>query len=293
MAQARDDDGDDEPPRPAWDSGGAVVDAQLTRFRQMGFDAEIASELATTTARLLADQLEVARTRDDVVGVMRTAVQVASLAVRSVRDDRAQRRLPVMQAACRRGCAHCCRLHVSISAPEAIVIAAFLADTMPADELTALRSKVERFASRVRPMDQDARVRAMLPCPLLHEGACSIYPVRPLVCAGATSGDADACEQALGHPDASIPVEPIVHGAMRAVQLGVATAIAARGLDVGRYELAGALAAALSTDAASRWLAGEQVFEKSAGDLAVESIERTALAFVARDPHVKRRAAFR
>src|SRR5258708_31174491 len=240
-------DRSEEPPRPAWDAGGPLVDAALERFRAMGFDPEIASELVTSTARIVAETLASARGRDDVIAAMRGAVQIASLAVRNVRDEHARKRLPIADAACRRGCAHCCKLHVSISAPEAIVLAAFLCDTMPPQELYALKERVRRFAAEVRTLDQAARVRAKLDCPLLSDGACTAYPVRPLVCAGASSLDASACERALDDPASSIPIEPIVHGAMRAVQLGLATAIAARGLDVGRYELAAALAVAIAT----------------------------------------------
>lgn len=279
---------DDEAPRPMWNAGGTLVTAALARFTDLGFDDEAAGELVTTTARVLAEGLARARSVDDVVGAMRSAIKLASHAVRSVREDREHRALPVLQAACARGCAHCCTLHVSISAPEAIVLGAFLRDTTAPDVLAALRAKLEAFARAVRPLDQAARVRAKLACPLLVDGACSVYPVRPLVCAGASSLDAQACARALDDPESGIPIEPIVHGVMRAMQLGLATAISARALDVGRYELSGALVIALAPTAASRWLAGERIFSRSEADAATETIARTAQAFVARDPHLPR-----
>jgi hypothetical protein len=273
----------DESARPYWKSGGSVVEAALARFRELGFDPEVASELVTSTSRIVVERLATAKTRDDVIATMRDLVRLASLAVRGAREDRTKNRLPVLQAACARGCAHCCKVHVSISAPEAIVLAAFLGDTLPAASLAALRERLERFADEVRGLDQAARVQAHLDCPLLSNGECTAYPVRPLVCAAASSLDASACARALDDPEGTIPIEPIVHGALRAVQLGFTTAIAARGLDVGRYELAGALSVALSTDAATRWLAGERIFTTSAADASTASIARAADAFVARD----------
>lgn len=283
----------DEAPRPAWDSGGDAVSAALRRFSAMGFDAQVASELVTSTARIVSEQLEDARSRHDVIAAMRSAVKIASIAYRTVREENGKKGLPVLQAACARGCTHCCSLHVSVSAPEALVLAAFLRDQLDATAFATLREQLARAAEEVRGLDQAARVTAKTKCPLLVGDACSVYPVRPLACAGASSVDASACEKALDDPNAGVPIEPIVHGAMRAVQLGLAVALSARGLDVGRYELAGAVAAAMADDAAARFLAGERVFERSAADVDESVIARGAEAFVTRDPHLPRRAVLR
>jgi hypothetical protein len=274
----------EESPRPYWASGGPAVDAALARFDRMGFEAEAAGEIVTSTARAVAERLATAVTRDDVVGATRATAQIASAALRGIRAGRTEKHLPVLTAACARGCAHCCKVHVSISAPEALVLAAFFEDTLPAGELAALRERLARFSDEVRSLDQTARVAAKLACPLLVDDACTAYPVRPLVCAGASSLDATACARALDDPDGAIPLEPLVNGVLRAVQIGLSAAISARGLDVGRYELAGALAVALSPRAAERWLAGERIFSRSAADAPLAVIAPVADAFCERDP---------
>ena len=68
---------------------------------------------------------------------------------------------------CRKGCDSCCR-HFSIFWVEAVNLAYFVA-TLPQKQAALLRSKADVLA------DHDV-------CPLLMEGACAIYPARPIIC---------------------------------------------------------------------------------------------------------------
>lgn len=278
-----------EAPRPDWDSGGPAVQQVLAAMAGRGFSPEGASEIVTSVSRILAEALAGARGRGGVIEAMRLTVGLASRAVRGARDDAGRRSLPVVATACADGCAHCCRVHVSISAPEAIVLAAYLRDTLEGAALARLTAHVEHTAQRVAGLDREARIASGVPCPLLDSGHCLAYRVRPLACAAANSFDASACASG-----GEIPIEPIQLGAIRATQIGLATASAARALDHARYELAGALAVALRTpDAAERWLAGERLFASTPGDTAEARVSEVAAAFVARDPHLARASALR
>lgn len=275
--------GEQEAARPAWDAGGPLVSAALAAMAARGFDAAEGSEVVTSAARVFAEQLAGARERADVIALMRNVVRLGSNVVRGARDAR---QLPIAPSACAAGCAHCCRGHVSITAPEAIVLAAFLRDTRK--DVAALAARAQSTAERVRSLGQ-GRGGAKVDCPLLENERCAAYQVRPLACAGINSFDAAACARG-----DEIPVEPLQLGGLRATSLGLSVAAAARGLDVGRYELAHALFVALSTpDAAERWLAGERLFTESAGDPEPERLQATCDAFVARDPALPRRAALR
>lgn len=271
----------EEPPRPRWDSGGTAVQQTLRAMAGAGFDPEDASEIVTSVSRIVAEALASARGQRGVIDVMRTTVGLASRVVRGARE---RTKLPVLPSACADGCSHCCRVHVSISAPEAIVLAAFLRDTYDQKSIAKLAVHVEDIAKQVATLDRDARVASKIPCPLLDGDRCAAYRVRPLPCAAANSYDAKACASG-----GEIPIDPIQLGAVRATQLGLSTAIAARGLDNGRYELAGALAVTLrTTDAAERWLRGERLFAATPADTPDAKISAVANAFVARDPHLPR-----
>lgn len=277
---------DDVEERPAWDSGGPAVLATLERMAEKGIDPELVSEIVTSVARIAADTLAEARGRAGVIQLMRGVVGLAGQVVRGARDDAQRRKLPVAPTACSAGCSHCCKLHVSLSAPEAIVLSAFLRDTMKRAELAALTERVEAMASRVATMDHDQRMAADLECGLLVDGQCVAYPVRPLACAAANSLDADACARGK-----EIPIESHQLCAIHATQIGLSVASAARALDYGRYELNNALAVALRTpDAAERWLTGERLFLKTPGD---PTLGDATEGFVARDPHLKRASVLR
>lgn len=81
---------------------------------------------------------------------------------------------------CRRGCSHCCGQHVVVSIAEAQALAAFIRREFSAEGLLALRERTARWHAW-----DNARLGAGIQspdCPLLVEGACSVYPLRPLVC---------------------------------------------------------------------------------------------------------------
>ncbi len=71
------------------------------------------------------------------------------------------------QIRCRPGCDACC-LHLSIFPVEAAVIAAQFR-TLPLIEQQRIRALVQQTTEGES-------------CPLLHEGLCQIYGVRPLIC---------------------------------------------------------------------------------------------------------------
>ncbi|MFO0575061.1 MAG: YkgJ family cysteine cluster protein [Polyangia bacterium] len=72
--------------------------------------------------------------------------------------------------ACRRGCAGCCRVELSLCAVEAAAVRAHL-ETLPPDEREALRRRAQR--------PPEAAPRCVM---LGDDDACAIYAARPLVC---------------------------------------------------------------------------------------------------------------
>jgi hypothetical protein len=107
------------------------------------------------------------------------------------------------------------------------------------------------------------RARAGVPCPLLEDGACSVYEVRPLICRGWSSLDASACERHFADPDGT-PVAPsyrVAYELASAVLAGLGLAARDAGRDGGLLELVAALRIALERPAAGeRWEEGRGVF---------------------------------
>jgi Fe-S-cluster containining protein len=161
--------------------------------------------------------------------------------------------------ACRRGCDYCCRGYVSATAPQ--VFAAARAVRAGAAAYDAARARVAAAAARVRHVDWLTRCRMHEPCPLLVDGACSIYAARPLACRGFVSYSVAECRQAFedGTDAVQMPapyanVRSALESALRAALKRVAYAHES-------YELDTALERVLERpDAEAAWLAGEDVF---------------------------------
>ena len=93
---------------------------------------------------------------------------------------------------CRRGCSMCCSQMFSISSIEAAHISRAV-KAMPEAERDRLRVAAIEYVERAKAMTGQGdstsneesitpRPGLRLPCPALHEDACSIYEARPIIC---------------------------------------------------------------------------------------------------------------
>ncbi len=162
--------------------------------------------------------------------------------------------------ACRKGCAFCCHAYVAVSAPEALLAAQRLR-SLPEPERTLAAARVREIDHRTRELAPRDRAGRWIPCPMLEDGRCRIYDVRPFSCRAEMSMDAGACESLAAGKDARVR-SPALAPALK-IMYSTALAVAARraGLSGGVYEFNAALRIALDgDDTEARWLAGEDVF---------------------------------
>jgi hypothetical protein len=161
---------------------------------------------------------------------------------------------------CRKGCAFCCHLNVTATALEALHIAALLRMGGRAD----LERSVSAASEALSGLDASARLARKSACPLLVQGACSIYLARPIACRTLLSLSARACERHfIGANETAEPtpslVTPRVIGS--AFLTGEMAAMQDLGLAGHLVELTAALGLLLRDPTAlARWLAGEDVF---------------------------------
>jgi len=106
---------------------------------------------------------------------------------------------------CAKGCAHCCSLEITVARAEAETIVAWLREHKTAAELdevrVGLQSWLAWYRSGLRQLVAEGKPRgeAFLKygprCVMLAEdGACGIYPVRPIACRSHyVSSPAEAC----------------------------------------------------------------------------------------------------
>jgi Fe-S-cluster containining protein len=191
------------------------------------------------------------------------------------------KRLPPPQPpACKEGCAFCCHLKVVVTAPEVIRVAEYLRAHRSEAELGAVIERVAATDARTHGMTIEQRAQAKIPCPLLVEGACSAYEVRPLVCHGGNSFSVEACEQAFNEAskDVDIPLYRPQQQNSDILRSAISNGAARSGLDGRIVEFIAALRIALEKPGASKeWARGKPAF---AGALDAEFEEgiRRALA---------------
>ena len=162
--------------------------------------------------------------------------------------------------ACAKGCAFCCHVSVTASAPEIFLVANRIR-ALPAEERDDLLNRVRAADQRTRYMSSQQRANNKIPCAMLKENLCSVYDSRPAACRGFTSTSVEMCRRGFnGEP---VQVEtPFVWTALRgAHKQAIWAALVASELPADFYEFHHALRIALELpDAENRWLAGEDIF---------------------------------
>lgn len=146
-----------------------------------------------------------------------------------------------------------------MTALEALELVAHLRATLAPDALRAVQRRVDAVAAVVRGRSAEQH-RGTL-CPLNARGLCQAYAARPLLCRGASSFDAGACERR----GAAIPSYAALADAAQTAQEQLddegARATGRREI----LELSNALSIALALpDAAARWRRGEPIFRRAA-----------------------------
>jgi Fe-S-cluster containining protein len=178
---------------------------------------------------------------------------------------------------CGAGCDHCCHAPVGVTAPEALVIHAFLRRTRSEAELAALEQKLRAGAAAIRGLSLEERTSPNHPCPLLEGGRCTVYPARPFACRGMNSLDRAGCERRLHDPvrreeflrtgqGGRALLNPIL--ASQALSIGLQLALFERfQLDMRQLDLVWALDLLFTRgdEVAAAWAAGEGSFQPALG----------------------------
>lgn len=96
--------------------------------------------------------------------------------------------------ACRRGCSWCCHQLVVLTCHEdgrAILTAA--RERLTAEQFAAFGSAVRDQAERIAALPHEQAEARRWPCPLLVDGECIVYDLRPVACRSVFSGDPECC----------------------------------------------------------------------------------------------------
>jgi len=167
---------------------------------------------------------------------------------------------------CGKGCATCCTLRVTATAPEVLMLARFIRAIHPRLHQRGidLPGQVARANQMTQGVGESARVTARQRCPFIAQGVCVIYQVRPLACRGLASHDRQACAQAASGRAEAIPYSEPHMNVRSLVQNAMQSALRDARLAWGSYELNQALTMAFDDPSLEpRWLRGEDVFAEA------------------------------
>lgn len=161
---------------------------------------------------------------------------------------------PTVHFDCKPGCSYCCTLRIEVVAPEVFLLAHHLSQ-LPEPDFATLIHKLKAHAPKATGVRMED---FFLQCPLLEDGKCSVYSVRPVMCRKYFSMDVEECKKS----DVSAPEDSDMAMKSAALIYGTTKAYARATLPHNSHELGQALLLALTDRSAEdRWYRGETIFE--------------------------------
>jgi Fe-S-cluster containining protein len=169
-----------------------------------------------------------------------------------------------VKLACCEGCGVCCSLRVDVFAHEVFPIAHHIRSQFTAKEIAALRARLAAHSKKVLPLTPFEHVTQNIVCPLLQNGRCTVYAVRPQACRRHHSQDFATCQYTFDHPDdlesPAAHDRELFRALTEAMQQNI-DAYAQLGFDHTIYELGTALNEAMNDPASwQRWRDHAQAF---------------------------------
>lgn len=236
--------------------------AEKTSARRPTTENDSEENIIDAARRLVSKALRSGYTMETVAEISRNAISLAGgiLAAARLVDG------PSKPKACRAGCSYCCHLLVEVSVPELLSLVSYIGENNSRAELETLRQRVNETEQRIRGLNSYERLFTRLPCPLLSDGNCTVYPARPLACRGYSSYNWLFCAQDISRSRSwrLLPLDETERNIFSSVSNGLVTGLKEEGLPSEALELIAALRIALEQpDAGERWLAGENVFESA------------------------------
>lgn len=104
------------------------------------------------------------------------------------------------KAACKRGCFHCCYLRVDAYEFELNSITYYIESEMKSNIRTLVIEEIKRQFELIKDLTIEQHHNTNVKCPLLINGKCSVYPVRPVACASYHSMSEELCKKSYDDP---------------------------------------------------------------------------------------------
>jgi len=145
----------------------------------------------------LASELDSKSTKEEVVDKIRLLYNQVDLLTDSFMEysKRNGRKM-----ACGIGCSWCCYQAVFASTHEVLLIKDYLNNNFAKEVIEGVKKVADEKTSRTKDVKGYDLLKIKGACPLLKNGVCMIYPVRPMACRIYLSSDVNVCKQKYNRP---------------------------------------------------------------------------------------------
>jgi Fe-S-cluster containining protein len=153
------------------------------------------------------------------------------------------------KTACTKGCSYCCYFRIDLRAHEALLIMEHIRKRLSRAQINEIIATATENSAQIRKLTLKEHMSRNFQCPFLSEGACLVYPVRPLKCRNFHATDNLRCKKSYDEPhNLSVPNSfiPEAHAAGNGHADGFVKAAENEGYDPSVYELNTAILEAIS-----------------------------------------------
>ena len=145
---------------------------------------------------------------------------------------------------CRRGCVYCCYLKVDAGSHEIFLINHHIATNFSVPKKNMIIASLKKHRLQLSKIAGNDHLSMNIPCPLLFDKACSIYPARPFACRAYYSLGVSSCRYSFENPSdlkEKRPTDPNLDSQWGGVRTAVAAIFHQLGFDITNNELGTAL----------------------------------------------------
>lgn len=166
--------------------------------------------------------------------------------------------------ACLCGCNYCCNLKVKARAYELFLIAQYIIDKFAVGKREQTITKLNEHKTHLSQITSNDHISTNVPCPLLFDGVCSVYPVRPFACRAYYALDVSSCRYSFENPSdlkERRQTDPDLDSQWERIRGSVAAIFQQLGYDIAAHELGTSLLSSLQDSTnQKRWINRKKAF---------------------------------
>ena len=117
---------------------------------------------------------------------------------------------------CRKGCSWCCHQPVYALTHEVLLLQDHFTNNFSEKEREDLNKLAHEKDKKLSPLKNEALLNSKHPCPLLKDGACIAYEVRPMACRIYLSLNLNSCENYFTNPEDKTNYPQVMHFPLQA-----------------------------------------------------------------------------